>query len=312
MKTIELVIPAYNEEESLSALFAALDTERARITQYEVKITFVNDGSKDKTRQLLEEYAKDKDYVTVITNARNFGHQAAVTAGLDHSTGDAVIIMDADLQDPPSLIHELIAEWEKGFEVVYAQRRTRQDTFFKKLSASLFYRVLEIFADIKIPRDTGDFRLIDKKVVTALNTFREHNRFLRGMVSYVGFKQKAVLFDRAERFAGQTHYPLKKMVKLALDAITSFSTVPLQMITQVGLFAVILSILGSIYVLAMYFLRPDITVSGWTTLMISVLFMGGIQMLMLGIIGTYVGRIYQEVQGRPIYIVADVVKGGQK
>lgn len=309
MKSIELLIPVYNEQEVLQELFKEILSIRDGFKdRYNVLFTFVNDGSKDGSHQMLHTFAETNPGVQIVRHARNFGHEATLVSGLDYATGDCVIMMDADLQDPPATIYDLVKEWEQGYEVVYAQRRTRKDTPMKKFTAYLFYRLLKWLSNITIPKDTGNFRLIDKKVVLAIREFREHNRFMRGLVSFVGFKQKAVLFDRADRFAGKTHYPWARMVKLALDGITSFSTVPLQFITQVGMVAVLGSVIGIVYALYMYFFRPDLTVSGWTLMMIAILFMGGVQLLMLGIIGTYIGRIYTEVQNRPIYVVAEVVK----
>ncbi len=308
-KLISYVIPFYNEELNIDALHEALIPVFAELSDtYDIEVICVNDGSKDTTyEKLVDLHKKDKRF-TVVNFSRNFGHQIAITAGIDMAKGDALVITDADLQDPPKVSLELIRKWEEGYEVVYAQRKTRKDTFFKKLTAHIFYRVLERLASISIPKDTGDFRLIDKKVADTLRQFREKNRFMRGMVSYVGFKQTAVQFDRAERFAGVTQYPLKKMIKLALDGITGFSTVPLKIISQFGFLVSFFSFLGIVYALIMKFFFPNLTVSGWTLLIISVLFIGGVQMVMLGILGTYIGRIYAEVQNRPLYIVSSILE----
>jgi len=217
-----------------------------------------------------------------------------------------VIIMDSDMQDPPSVSFELIEKWQQGFDVVYAQRRTRQDSLFKKMSASVFYWVLWKVAEITIPRNTGDFRLVDRKVVDTLKQFREHNRFLRGMVSYVGFRQAAVLFDRDKRHAGVTGYPLKKMLKFASDGILGFSWAPLKLIGRVGYMFSALSFLGIVYAIARKVLYPSEVVSGWTFTTIVILMIGGIQMIMIGVLGSYIGRIYSEVQGRPLYIIESV------
>ncbi|WKZ29866.1 MAG: glycosyltransferase family 2 protein [Candidatus Dojkabacteria bacterium] len=307
MKQIDIIIPVYNEEGNLERLIKTLkETFSPLQNKYAFSYIFINDGSKDKSADMLDEFQKNDDSFTVIHFSRNFGHQIAITAGIDMSTADAAIIMDADMQDPPSVCIDLIKEWEAGYEVVYAQRKTRKDTPFKKWTAFLFYRLLAIFANIHIPKDTGDFRLMDRKVVKALQQFRESNRFMRGLVSYVGFKQTAVQFDRDERFSGKTHYPLAKMLSLALDAITSFSAVPLQLIAQFGWFTTLISSLGILYALVLRIFFPDITVSGWTTLLFSVLFIGGVQLTMLGVLGIYIGRIYKEVQHRPLYIVSAV------
>ena len=306
-KLISYIFPAYNEEKSLDAFYEAMNPVLEEASKkYDVEIIFINDGSKDSTLEKLIEFHNKDNRVKVINFSRNFGHQWAITAGLDYARGNAVIIMDADLQDPPKVSLELIEKWEEGFEVVYAQRRTRKDTPFKKFTAHMFYRTLDKLADIRIPKDTGDFRLMDKKVVDVIKQFREQNRFMRGLVSYVGFKQTAVLFDRNERFAGETHYPFKKMVKLALDGITGFSTVPLRLISQFGFFVSLIAFIGIIYAIFVRIFFPEATVHGTTLAIISVLFIGGVQMIMLGILGTYIGRIYSEVQDRPLYIISSI------
>lgn len=273
---------------------------------------FVNDGSRDNSLDLLVELQQKDTRVSVVDFSRNFGHQIAVTAGLDYASGDAVIIMDSDMQDPPSVSLELIEKWKEGYDVVYAQRRTRKDTFFKKLTADMFYRTLQKLADIDIPRNTGDFRLLDRKVVDEMKRFKEHNRFLRGMVSYVGFRQTAVLFDRDERHAGETGYPLKKMIKFAADGIFSFSTYPLKFIRNLGFTIASLAFLGIVYALVMRIFFPDITIEGWTFIVISILFMGGVQLTMLGVLGSYIGRIYTETQDRPLYMIQSVYRDAKK
>jgi dolichol-phosphate mannosyltransferase len=307
MKQIDIIIPVYNEEGNLDHLLQTLQQTFSPLKNtYHFSYIFINDGSKDTSSKMLDAFHAKDPSITVIHFSRNFGHQVAITAGIDMSTADAAIIMDADLQDPPTVCIDLLKEWENGYEVVYAQRKTRKDGVFKKATAYAFYRLLAVFADIHIPKDTGDFRLMDKKVIEALKQFRETNRFMRGLVSYIGFKQTAVQFDRDERFSGKTHYPLRKMLSLALDAITSFSVVPLQLIAQFGWFATLVSSLGIFYALIMRVFFPEVTVSGWTTLLFSVLFIGGIQLTMLGVLGIYIGRIYKEVQHRPLYIVSAV------
>jgi len=310
MKLISFIIPCYNEEESIPTLYSELTKILTEVKKkYQTEVICINDGSKDKTFDMLTEiHNKDKRF-KVINFSRNFGHQMAVTAGLDYAKGDAAIIMDADMQDPPKVALEMIEKWEEGYEVVYGQRKQREgESFLKKFTAFAFYRILDKLADIRIPKDTGDFRLMDRKVVDTVKSFHERNRFLRGLVAYVGFKQTAVLFERPESIRSVTHYPFKKMVKLALDGITSFSTVPLRMITSFGFFVSFLSVLGIIYAIYSRIFHPDTTVSGWTFTVISIFFIGGVQMIMLGILGTYVGRIYNEVQGRPLYIVSSVLE----
>jgi len=310
-KLISYVFPIYNESGNIELLHKTISDLLKPIKKYDFEIIYINDGSRDNSLELLLELQQADERVTVIDFSRNFGHQIAVTAGLDHARGDAVIIMDSDMQDPPKVSLELIQKWEEGYDVVYAQRRTRKDTFFKRFTADIFYRTLQKLADIDIPRNTGDFRLIDKKVVNQIRKFMEHNRFLRGMVSYVGFKQVAVQFDRHERHAGETGYPLKKMIKFAADGIFSFSTYPLKLIRNVGFAFAGLAFLGILYAITMKIFFPAITIEGWTFIVISILFIGGIQLVMLGVIGSYVGRIYTEAQNRPLYLI-DTVYGAKR
>jgi glycosyltransferase involved in cell wall biosynthesis len=311
MKKITYIFPIYNEEENIPLLYKTLGKAVSSINQkYLIEIIFVNDGSKDRSLHLLKEIQSVDPRIRIIDFARNFGHQIAVTAGLDYSTGDAAIIMDSDLQDPPRVSLELIEKWEEGYDVVYAQRKSRKDKFLKKLSADLFYRTLQKLAEIDIPRNTGDFRLVDRKVINQLKLFKEHNRFLRGMVSYVGYKQIAVQFDRDERNAGVTGYPLKKMVQFAYDGIFSFSSSPLKAISRLGFGIALLSILGIIYALFVFAFGQS--VEGWTFTVISIFFIGGIQLIMLGVLGGYIGRIYTEVQDRPLYGIASIVETKDK
>jgi polyisoprenyl-phosphate glycosyltransferase len=305
-KLVSYIFPIYNESGNIDLLYKTMSGLLKKHPEYHYEIVFVNDGSRDDSLERLIALQQKDDRISVINFSRNFGHQLAVTAGLDYASGDAVIIMDSDMQDPPRVSFELLEKWEQGYEVVYAQRRSRKDGFFKKLTAKWFYITLQKLADISIPRDTGDFRLLDRKVVDELNKFRERDRFLRGMVSYIGFKQIGVLFDRDERHAGVTGYPLKKMIKFAIDGILGFSTVPLQLISQIGAFISAISFLGIIYAVIMRIVRPEVTVPGWTFLVIAILFIGGIQLIMLGILGSYIGRIYSESQRRPLYIVSSV------
>lgn len=307
-KLISYIFPIYNEEGNVDLLYSTIDKVTQSLkAKYELEFVFVNDGSCDTSLDKLVSLSERDDRVKVIDFSRNFGHQIAVTAGLDHSNGDAAIIMDADLQDPPEVSLELIKKWEDGYDVVYAQRRSRKDTIFKRLTAHWYYWTLQKLADIHIPRNTADFRLIDRKIVEALKTFPEHDRFLRGLVSFVGFKQTAVLFDRQERHAGKTGYPLRKMIRFAVDGILGFSSMPLKLISRVGMGISLLSLFGIFYAVFMKIFRPDVTVEGWTLMIISVLFIGGIQLVMLGVLGSYIGRIYTESQRRPLYIVNRVI-----
>lgn len=305
---ISYILPVYNEEAGLKEFYSSLSKVLSEASNFSFELIFINDGSKDTSFQLLEKIHKQDERVTIVNFSKNFGHQMAITAGLDIAQGDAAIIMDTDLQDPPEVSIKLIEKWQEGFQVVYAQRKQRQDGAAKKLTAYMFYRILDKLSEVKIPKDTGDFRLLDKSVVLELRKFRETNRFMRGLTSYIGFKQTAILFERNKRFAGQTHYPFRKMLKLAFDGITSFSTVPLKIITHFGFYVSVFSFLGIIYALFVRVFIPEITVQGTTFAVISVLFMGGVQMIMLGILGEYIGRIYQEVQNRPLYIVSAVLK----
>lgn len=305
-KLISYVFPIYNESGNIPLLHETMNGLLKKNKDYNYELIFINDGSRDDSFDLLLAIQQADPRVTVINFSRNFGHQIAVTAGIDHANGDAVIIMDSDMQDPPKVSLELIEKWEEGYDVVYAQRRTRKDTFFKKFTADMFYRTLQKLADIDIPRNTGDFRLMDKKVVNEMKRFKEHNRFLRGMVSYIGFKQIAVQFDRDERHAGETGYPLKKMIKFAADGIFSFSTYPLKFIRNIGFTIATFAFLGILYAVFMKIFFPAITIEGWTFIVISILFMGGVQLIMLGVLGSYIGRIYTESQDRPLYMIESI------
>lgn len=274
-------------------------------TESEWELVLVDDGSTDGSTEKIRELGKMDPRVRPVIFARNFGHQIAVTAGLDYARGDAVVIIDADLQDPPEVILELIAKWREGYEVVYAQRVEREgETWFKRITASIFYRTIYRITDVKIPLDTGDFRLLDRKVVNILNSMRERHRFLRGMSAWVGFRSVGVPYKRAARFAGSTKYPFKKMVKLALTAITSFSYVPLQIAMWVGFASAGIAILA-IPVVIILRLQGSQFFFGQATTLIAVLFLGGVQLISLGILGEYVGRIYDEAKGRPLYIVSE-------
>lgn len=306
-KIISFIFPIYNESGNIEVLYNTITkTYKELAKKYDIEYIFVNDGSRDDSLDILLNIHNDDKSVKVINLSRNFGHQIAVTAGLDNAKGDAVIIMDSDMQDPPKVSIELVKKWEAGYEVVYAQRRSRQDTFFKKISADMFYRTLQSLASIDIPRNTGDFRLIDKKVLKAVNGMKEHDRFLRGMIAWVGFKQTGVLFDRDSRHAGETNYPLKKMLKLAADGIFGFSTFPLKLIARIGYFVSFLALLGILYALVYKLVNPENTVEGWTFIVISILLMGGLQLITLGIIGSYIGRIYSESQDRPLYLIQNI------
>lgn len=305
-RLISYIFPIFNEEGNIDLLYETISNLLAAETKYDFEILFINDGSRDSSLEMLLKIQQKDRRVSLINFSRNFGHQIAVTAGLDHAKGDAVIIMDSDMQDPPRVSLELIKKWEEGYDVVYAQRRVRKDTVFKRFTAHMFYLVLQKLADIDIPRNTGDFRLMDRRVVNELNKFREQNRFLRGLVSYVGFNQTAVLFNREERHAGVTGYPLKKMLKFAADGILGFSWAPLKFITHVCYAISAASFLGILYALMLRVFFSTITVPGWTFIVIAILFIVGVQLIMLGILGNYIGRIYSEAQNRPLYIIENI------
>lgn len=304
-KTVySVVVPVYNEEqvvdETYGRLKKVLDSES---NCYE--IIFVNDGSTDKTIEKLKKICTSDENVKIIDFSRNFGHQIAITAGMDLSDGDAVIVIDADLQDPPEIILKMIEKWKQGYEVVYGKRLKRKgETLFKRITAKLFYRILASMTNIDIPVDTGDFRLIDRKVCNALKAMPERNRYVRGLVSWVGFKQTAVEFVREERFAGETKYPLKKMLKFAMDAITSFSYKPLKIAIYTGVSISSLSFFYLILVICEK-LFTNLTQSGWASIVAINLFFNGIILIIIGIIGEYIGRIYDESKARPLYIIRE-------
>ncbi len=302
--TFSIIAPVFNEIESLPALFPRIKAVMEK-TGKPWELILVDDGSKDGSSDFIRSLAHSDARVRPVIFARNFGHQLAVTAGLDYSRGSAVIIIDADLQDPPEVILDLIEKWQEGFEVVYAIRKEREgETWFKLATASLFYRMIYAITDVDIPMDTGDFRLLDRKVVNVMNQMRERHRFLRGMSVWVGFKQTGVTYRRAARFAGTTKYPLKKMLKFAWDAITGYSYFPLQVATYLGFFAAAISTLAMPVVI---FLRASGSqaFSGQASTLLAVLFLGGVQLVSLGIIGEYLGRLYDQVKGRPLYIVRE-------
>lgn len=304
--TLSVVAPCFNEEGVLHELYRRVSQVLDGAGE-SWELVLVNDGSRDRTPEIMRELHARDPRVKVIDFARNFGHQIAVTAGMDYARGDAVVLIDADLQDPPELILDMLAKWREGYEIVYAIRTERKgETWFKRFTAKLFYRLIYKITDINIPMDTGDFRLMDRKVVNALKTMREKHRFLRGMSVWVGFRQTGVKYVRAERYAGETKYPFKKMLKFALDGITSFSYLPLQLATYIGFIAAALAVIGIIVTIILR-LSGSQAFYGQATTLVSVLFLGGIQLISLGIIGEYLGRIYDEVKGRPLYIVREVL-----
>jgi dolichol-phosphate mannosyltransferase len=299
-----IIAPIYNEYENLPELYRRVRAVMEQ-TGEPWELILVDDGSTDGSTERIQELAAQDRRVRPLIFARNFGHQIAVTAGLDYSRGDAVVIIDADLQDPPEVILELIEKWKEGYEVVYAVRAEREgETWFKKTTAALFYRLIYRITDVKIPLDTGDFRLLDRKVVNVMNRMREQHRFLRGMSAWVGFRQIGVHYKRAPRFAGQTKYPLRKMLRLALNAITSFSYFPLQLATYFGFFSAGLAIIAIPVVIALR-VSGSQAFYGQATTLIAVLFLGGVQLISLGVLGEYVGRLYDEAKGRPLYVLRE-------
>ena len=309
-RLVAFVLPVHDEEDGLRVFHDALVTATDTRPDLDFEFVYVDDGSRDSSLDLLLALRDADDRVTVISLARNFGHQIAVTAGLDAAAGrDATIIMDTDLQDPPEVALRLIESWESGVDVAYAQRRTRRDPAFKRGTAYAFYWLLTRLASVDIPRNVGDFRLMDRKVVAEVIRYREHDRFLRGIVAHVGFRQEAVPFDRDPRYAGSSSYPLRKMLKLAADGILGFSTFPLRLISRMGMLISLLSVLGALFVVYVRVFMPDKAVPGWAFITVGMFLLGGIQLLMMGVIGSYLGRVYVETQGRPLYSLALMARG---
>ncbi|GAB4205785.1 MAG: glycosyltransferase family 2 protein [Roseiflexaceae bacterium] len=300
---ISVVAPVYNEEALLPEFY------RRTVAMLEglgepFEIVLVNDGSRDRCPEIMRELHQQDPRVKVLNFSKNFGHQIAITAGMDYAQGQTVVVIDSDLQDPPEVIPQLLERWREGYQVVYAQREQREgETRFKKATAALFYRTLRRITNVDIPVDTGDFRLMDRRVVEAMKSLREQKRFMRGLSAWVGFKQIGVLYKRDARKAGETKYPLRKMIRFALDGITAFSYLPLQMASYVGFAVAVLGVLG---IFAVIILRlAGLALTGQATTLVMVLFLGGVQLIFLGIIGEYLGRIYDEVKRRPLYIIAE-------
>ena len=303
MKKINIIIPAYNEEESLPYLYERLTKLMDSISNYAFEVLFINDGSKDRTLELIKEYRKNDKRISYINLSRNFGKEIAMIAGLDYADGDAVVFMDADLQDTPELLPEMIKYWEEGYDDVYAKRRTREgETFLKKFTSKLYYKVLQRLTNIEIQKDTGDFRLLDRRCVNALRKLRESQRCSKSMFSWIGYKKKEVLFDREPRVAGKTKWNYKKLIDLAIDGITSFTTSPLRISTYISIPTFLTLLIYFIYVIAKSCIIHE-PIQAFQAIILIDLFFFGIIILLIGIIGEYLGRIFNETKNRPLYFV---------
>ncbi len=301
-----LIVPLYNEEDTLPELIRRLTSVMDQLDAPS-ELVLINDGSQDRSLLLLRSFHQQDDRICYINLARNFGHQIAVTAGLNFVRGDMAVILDADLQDPPELIPELIQQWRSGFQVVYAQRTRRiQESWLKRSLAYWFYRILRHLADVDIPTDAGDFCLLDRSVIDILNKMPERTRYLRGLRSWIGFNQTAVPFSRDARFAGNVKYTFRKSFKLAMNGIVSFSQVPLRLSTYLGLFAAFVSLIMGLLILYWRIFVPNSPLTGFTTILIAIFFLGAIQLVSIGILGEYIGRIYEEVKGRPLYTISEI------
>lgn len=302
---LSILIPVYNEKGNIEPL---IDRLTPIITDYRYEIIFIDDGSKDGTREIIKEFTKKDKNIKLISFNRNFGHQVALTCGYRFAKGDCSISLDADLQDPPEIIKDMISKWKEGAKIVYAKRIKRDgDNFFKRATAQLFYKIINFLSDTPIPQDVGDFRLLDRAVVEFLNELPEQSRFLRGLVAWGGYPVEYILFERAKRHNGKTHYPISKMINFALDGITSFSSKPLRLATIFGFISASLGFLGVLYAILGRIFLPAYWVTGWTTLFVGIMFLGGVQLITIGIIGEYIGKIYKEVQHRPQYLIKETL-----
>ena len=312
MKKISILIPAYNEEEVLDSLYTRLGTLANNQKNYEFEFLFVNDGSRDKTLDIVKDFAKLDERVSYVDLSRNFGKEIAMIAGLDHVTGDATVIIDADLQDPPELIPEMIKHWEDGYDDVFARRNTREgESWFKKLTSKAFYIILEKVSHVPIQKDTGDFRLLDRRAVEALQQMRESQRYTKGMFSWIGFQKKEIMYDRDPRAAGVTKWNYPRLINFAIDGITSFTTAPLRISTYVG-FTISLIAFVYLIILIINTLLFGNAVDGYPSTIALILFLGGVQLLSLGVIGEYVGRIFNETKNRPLYLIQEYHDGSHK
>jgi len=306
MPKYSLIIPIYNEEETIPELYRRVSDIMDSLDD-SVELILINDGSGDRSLNLMRELQERDARVCYISFARNFGHQAAVTAGLNFARGQVIVVLDADLQDPPELIPKMIESWQAGYHVVYAQRTKRKkESWFKRLTAYVFYRLLQQLADVDIPADTGDFCLMDRQVVDVLNSMPERNRYIRGLRAWIGFRQTAVKFERDPRFAGEVKYTFKKSLALAINSLVSFSKIPLRLSTYLGLFSALIALFMALLVLYWRLQEPESPVTGLATILIVVFFLGSVQLISVGILGEYIGRIYEEVKGRPAYTIAEI------
>jgi polyisoprenyl-phosphate glycosyltransferase len=306
---ISIVSPVYDEEAGIEEFHRRLSAcLEGLAADLDFEVVYVNDGSVDRSLELLREIVADDDRVRVVDLSRNFGHQIALSAGVDHAHGDAVVVIDSDLQDPPEVIPEMIERWRKGFKVVYGVRVSRSgETRFKLWTSKLYYGLIDRVSEVPLPRNAGDFRLLDRQVVDVLDQMPERNRYVRGMVAWVGFPQCAVEYERDARYAGTTKYSLTKMIRLGLDGITSFSDRPLRLATELGVLVTVVSFAFGLWVILASIVDPSGGSRGWPSLMAVVLFLGGVQLLCVGVLGEYVGRVYRETKGRPLYVVNDVI-----
>ncbi len=307
-RLISIVVPVFNESEVIDEFYRRTREVIDPLEGFSYEIIFVDDGSTDSSYEILKQIAEDDPNLRIIKFSRNFGHQIAITAGIDIARGDAVVIIDADLQDPPEVIKDFIEKWEEGYDVVYGVRERREgEGRMKLLTATLFYRILRSLTKVDIPVDVGDFRLMSRRAVEYLKMLREKDRFVRGLVSWIGFRQTGVRYLRDKRYAGETKYPYSKMIKFAMDGITSFSSVPLRLSTWLGYSA---SLLAFLYLCSVFVQKAlGYTVQGWATIMVGMLFLGGIQLICLGIIGEYIGRIFNEIKQRPMYVIEEIHDG---
>jgi dolichol-phosphate mannosyltransferase len=310
-KLISIVIPVFNEIDVIDTCYERLSGVMRALDGYDYELVFVDDGSHDRTHERLLEFGQDDAHLRLVKFSRNFGHQIAVTAGVDQAQGDAIVIIDADLQDPPEVIPAMVKKWEEGYDVVYGVRQRRVgESRLKLLTAAAFYRLLRSFTNIEIPVDVGDFRLISARAAEQLRKLREKDRFVRGLVSWIGFRQTGIPYERDSRLAGETKYPYRKMFKFAIDGITSFSNLPLKLASWLGYMA---SFLAFVYLASVFVQRAmGHTVEGWATIMVAMLFLGGVQLICLGIIGEYIGRIFNETKSRPMYVIESVHQSGAR